>query len=382
MNAAPRRIVVWRVTTRCNLDCAFCAYSRALGGARTDADPAAVRRFAALLGADGTTSGRDTLISFLGGEPLIWPPLGNLARACKHECGLRTGVTTNGTTLGAVDARQRLRDDMDEVTVSVDGLGAFHDHVRAAPGGFAAVRDGVTRLCGEIARAGAGPRVRVNTILMRGSVESFEGFCIEIASWGVAEVTFNALGGRDRPECYPANRLTADQVAQFAAVLPDIRTRMFASGLTVRGGEAYLARMFASARNETLPVADCEPGTEFLFIDEHGRVAPCHFTAESYGVPLAAIRTLGDLRALPARCAASGSMAARAALPPSTSAFSAAPGPTRRSRRRWHRPASSRSTSTPATGARPATGPPTSTPAIRRSTPAIHSRSSSCRACR
>jgi len=301
MSALPRRVVVWRVTTRCNLDCAFCAYSRALGGPRRAADPADVRRVANLLGADET---HETLISFLGGEPLVWPPLYDLAHVCKYEFGLCTSVTTNGTTLGAADARRQLRETMDEVTVSVDGLGALHDRVRAAPGAFAALRDGVSRLCAEIARAGSGPRVRVNTILMRGNIEAFEPFCAEIAAWGVNEVTFNALGGRDRPAFYPANRLAFEQVAQFAAALPGVRERMFASGLSVRGGEAYLARMAATARGERLPVADCAPGAQFLFIDERGGVAPCHFTGDNYGVPLSELRTPDDLSELPARWAA------------------------------------------------------------------------------
>ena len=40
---AERLVVVWRVTTRCNLACGFCAYDRALPFARRETDEASAR---------------------------------------------------------------------------------------------------------------------------------------------------------------------------------------------------------------------------------------------------------------------------------------------------------------------------------------------------
>ena len=50
-------------------------------------------------------------------------------------------------------------------------------------------------------------------------------------------------------------------------------------------------------------IADCGPGERYLFIDETGRVAPCSFTTEEYGIPLKAV----DIASLPARFTAARS---------------------------------------------------------------------------
>ena len=42
-------IVVWRITTRCNLSCPFCAYDRRLPFDRSSADPETIRRFLEIL---------------------------------------------------------------------------------------------------------------------------------------------------------------------------------------------------------------------------------------------------------------------------------------------------------------------------------------------
>lgn len=68
-------IVLWRVTERCNLACGFCAYDRRLPGIRLEAQSADVKRFAGLLGAYQQVTGTRVLVSWLGGEPLLWEPL-------------------------------------------------------------------------------------------------------------------------------------------------------------------------------------------------------------------------------------------------------------------------------------------------------------------
>jgi len=49
------------------------------------------------------------------------------------------------------------------------------------------------------------------------------------------------------------------------------------------GGDEYVTRIRASALDERIPIADCEPGEHFLFIGRSGRVSPCAFTTFDYG---------------------------------------------------------------------------------------------------
>jgi MoaA/NifB/PqqE/SkfB family radical SAM enzyme len=296
---SPDLVVVWRVTERCNLGCAFCGYSRHIRRRRATADPRQILAFGALLGEYQAAAGRTVRVSWLGGEPLTWPPLVELAKVFRSAYQLRLGVTTNGVPLARAAMREHLVAVYDEVTVSIDGRGEFHDRCRDAPGLYGELRRSIAELRRQIDRAHSPLVLRVNTVLMRGNVAALEGLCRELAGWGVRELTFNQLGGNDRPEFYPENRLLPGQVEWLRRELPGLRRRMAALGLVVRGGDRYLERMACTARGVHIPVADCGPGQTFQFVNEEGVVSPCSFTSAGYGVPLDSLTSPADLERLP-----------------------------------------------------------------------------------
>jgi AdoMet-dependent heme synthase len=82
--------------------------------------------------------------------------------------------------------------------------------------------------------------------------------------------------------------------------LPGLQDRLARSGVRLCAGEPYLQRLHASAEGRAINGGDCAPGEKLLFIDEFGRIAPCSFTNDSYGVALAEVR---DIKSLPARFA-------------------------------------------------------------------------------
>lgn len=292
-------VVVWRVFEQCNLGCDFCGYSTQIDRPRAVADVEQVMRFGEILGDYSRITGRRVLVSWLGGEPLLWAELPKLSRLFDRALGVRVGVTSNGLPLGSAAVRESLVADYAQLTVSVDGVGAFHDACRNAPGLYDRIRRNVTALRAEADDAGSPLLIKVNTILMRGNVAAFEELCREVAGWGVRELTFNQLGGNDRPEYYPANRLLPEQVERFARELPGVRERVRPLGLVIHGSEQYLHRLDSTARGRRIPIDDCGPGAWFLFVDERGRIAPCSFTAGSYGVAWEKIATWRDLEALP-----------------------------------------------------------------------------------
>ena len=300
----PQLVIVWRISERCNLGCGFCGYSRALQRPRASADAGQIMRFGALLRGYSDTYGQRVLVSWLGGEPLLWPPLAEISRTFHHEFGLQVGVTTNGTRLQSSAVCGQIIDDYDQVTISVDGPGVFHDQVRAAPGLYGRLQAAVRTLREMKERAGHGPILKANTVLMRDNVAQFESLCGELAAWGVEELTFNALGGGDRPEFYDQHHLLPEQMAWLRTALPEIRARVAPQGLRICGNTAYLERLERAAQGVPAPVADCAPGQRFLFIDEQGRASPCSFTSHGYGIPLAALNHPHDLQDLPGRFAA------------------------------------------------------------------------------
>jgi MoaA/NifB/PqqE/SkfB family radical SAM enzyme len=294
-------IVVWRVTQKCNLSCPFCSYDQRVARPRTDADTDLIRQFGGVLAEYQRTSGDDVLASWIGGEPLLWPPLNELTVFFTEQLGLRVSTTTNGTTLGSPVVREHLLAHYAELTVSVDGIGNVHNTLRGWPGGYQALRESVTWLAEAKRSRGRGPLLRANVILMRQTIASFEELCRELAGWGIAEITFNQLGGRDRPEFFPSHRLLAEQAQWLAHEIPAIRVRLAASGVQLKGGDAYLRRIVASTNSDHIAVQECHPGEQFLFVNEDGIVAPCNFTTNTYGVPLSELDGADALRQLPLR---------------------------------------------------------------------------------
>jgi radical SAM protein with 4Fe4S-binding SPASM domain len=129
--AAERRpIVVWNITRRCNLKCIHC-YS--------DSD---AREYPGELTWDQCRGVVDDLAQFgvpgvllSGGEPLIHPRFLDLASYARSK-GLRLTLSTNGTLIDRT-AAQRIKDTgFAYVGISLDGIGATHDHFRGRQGAF------------------------------------------------------------------------------------------------------------------------------------------------------------------------------------------------------------------------------------------------------
>ena len=297
---APRTLVVlWRITERCDLACPFCAYDRSLARARRSVSAGSVLAFGEVLGSYAReTSGR-VLVSWLGGEPLTWPPLPHVSQALCEQHDLALSLTTNGTRLHQPRMRALLLAHYAELTISVDGLGHVHDALRGRDGLFEHLARAVRQLADEKCMSGRGPLLRANVVIMRRNVAEFANLCGALADWGIEEITFNQLGSNDRPEFFPENRLSPVQVDQLALELPLLRTTLAQRGVTLRGDDAYLGRIRASSTGLRLSPDDCAPGRQFLFIDEQCRVAPCGFTAMEYAVPLSQITTVDDIIGLP-----------------------------------------------------------------------------------
>lgn len=293
-------IVLWRTTTRCNYACGFCAYDRRLGGTRTEVTEAEATRFGELLADWSKARQTKVLLSWLGGEPLLWRPVWKVS-ARLADAGLAISATTNGSTLHQDGVRAAAIATFAELTVSVDAPASIHDRLRGRAGAWDRVRDGVRAL--GAARGGAALRLRANVVLMRETIGQFADLCTALADWGVDEITFNQLGGRDRPAFFPAQRLRPIEIAILETTLPELRRKLAARGVLLCGDARYIDRLRASASGEALPIEDCQPGRRFLFIDELGMASPCSFSGDAYGVPIASLRTVADLDALPVRFA-------------------------------------------------------------------------------
>lgn len=293
--AKPQLVVVWRVYEPCNLACHFCGYSREIIRKRNITNSEHILAFGKTLSDFQRETGTEVLVSWLGGEPLLWKELPKLSEIFRQELGIKLGITTNGTLLERENIRTMLRKDYSLLTISLDGFSAIHDFHRCETGLYEKIKKYIGILLDEIACTGSSLKLRINTILMRENIHDFESFCMEVANWGVQELTFNQLGGIDRPEFYPDHRLLPKQVELFATDFPRIQMEAYAKGLAIFGRQPYLERLIATSRDTPIPIEDCNPGRKFLFINEENLVSPCNFTTDGYGIPLS---TLKDVAAL------------------------------------------------------------------------------------
>ena len=295
-------IVLWRLTTACNLACGFCAYDRRLRMPRIQADPVEVERLGILLGAYRAATGEDVLLSWLGGEPMLWPGVLPLSRRLRERHGLRVSVTTNGTTLRRPGHAVAMAMAFDEVTVSVDGLAGTHERLRGWRGGWARLAEGIQQLADQRVNRPA-MRLRANVVLMHDTLPEFQGLCDRLADWGIDEITFNQLGGRDRPDFHRGQALRVQDVLALRSIIPELVARMASRGVRLSANEPYLERLAATAAGRAIAIEDCEARRPTVFIDEHGRIASCSFTLDHHGLPAEAVRTVADVAALRGRLA-------------------------------------------------------------------------------
>ncbi|MBI2859941.1 MAG: radical SAM protein [Chloroflexi bacterium] len=140
---APRPVVVWNCTRRCNLECLHCYASAGNQRSPDEMDTAAARAFINDLADFGVP-----VLLFSGGEPMLRQDLFELA-ALARERGLRVALSTNGTVIDHRQAGRLGELGFAEVGISLDGIGANNDHFRGRNGAFQAALRGI-RYCVDL----------------------------------------------------------------------------------------------------------------------------------------------------------------------------------------------------------------------------------------
>ena len=121
-------VVVWNVTSRCNLSCTHCyAATEGCSDELTTDEALALIDDLAAFGAP--------VLLFSGGEPLARPDILTLARHAAGQ-GMRVVFSTNGTLIDARMAAEFKAIRLSYAGISIDGMEAVHDRFRACPGAF------------------------------------------------------------------------------------------------------------------------------------------------------------------------------------------------------------------------------------------------------
>ncbi len=289
-----KRVIVWRITQNCNMNCLFCSYSNEVKRLRNDADYDEVSSLIDVLGKYKQQTNCEILVSWIGGEPFLFKEILPLSKKLM-TLGIDVSTTTNGILLSSEKIRKNVIENFSEIVFSLDGFQKCNDRIRKMSGHFDLVVQNITRLNQERKAANSNLKIKINTILLRENIGQFKEFCKLLVKIGVDELTFNQLGGYDRPEFYDDNRLLTEQVDEFIKVLSDIKNDFYNDGLIIHGSKDYLDRIVYSTDNKKISVDECNPGEWFWFINESGFISPCSYTSYEYKASINGIKTFEDI---------------------------------------------------------------------------------------
>ncbi len=126
------RYLFFELTDKCNLNCRHCG-SACTGKNSTFLEYDIVNKTMADVKKKYGTD--EIMICLTGGEPLLHPAIYDVIRSA-HTMGFPVGITTNGTLIDNMSAKQLEQAGLDTIAVSIDGIGEIHDSFRLVRGSF------------------------------------------------------------------------------------------------------------------------------------------------------------------------------------------------------------------------------------------------------
>lgn len=195
-------IVVWNITSCCNLKCLHCYND---SGANVRSSEATTQEAKVVLD-DLATYGVPSVL-FSGGEPLTRKDLFELI-AYAGDRGLRTVISTNGTLISPAKAAQIKKNGVSYVGISLDGIGRVNDQFRGVEGAFDQAVAGI-RNCME-----AGVRVGLRLTLTKRTVQDIEQLFEFFEKEGIERACFYHLVPSGRGQNIFGDDLTHAQSRQ------------------------------------------------------------------------------------------------------------------------------------------------------------------------
>ncbi|MFT3713741.1 MAG: radical SAM protein [Archangium sp.] len=262
------RYVVWELTLACDQPCTHCG-SRA-GGAREgelsrEQALDVVKQLAAL----GCFE-----CALIGGEAYLHPAFFDVVRALKAH-GIRPTMASGGRSITPQLAREMADAGLYSVSISVDGLEATHDLMRANRGSFRQALSALESL------AAAGIRTSANTNFNRLNESDLEPLYAVLKAAGIrawqVQVTVPLGRAADRPAMLfqPWDLLT------FLPRLAELKKRAWQDGIVVQPGNnlGYFGPEETVLRSPKPGMTDhfqsCQAGKQLMGIEADGAVKGC-----------------------------------------------------------------------------------------------------------
>jgi radical SAM protein with 4Fe4S-binding SPASM domain len=259
----------------CNLRCEMCNHWR-----ETQPPPLPIERFIEIL--DELASLGCRKVHFSGGEPLLRPRVPEMVEHAT-SLGMRATLTTNGTRVDKLLARQLVESGLRSVNLSIDSPNRkIHDRMRGVDGAWKKA----CRAVGYFQRYAHKGKlaIRINTVISRSNYASLAGLPDFTKKLGADFINLIPVDGHSNESLL----LHRDQIQEFnAAIAPQIAERGLALGLIQAEDQAYpfghSAPELKRARKGEYALGwydrhPCFAPWTHSLIDFNGNVYPCCMT--------------------------------------------------------------------------------------------------------
>lgn len=229
LNAHPYKplYVKIKVFYGCNLKCEMCNHWR-----DTREPPVSVQRFMEVLTELGELGTKK--VHFSGGEPMLRPQMPELIRHAASQ-GMRVTMTTNGTLIDKIKARELVEAGLRGVNISIDSpVRKMHEKIRGVQGAFKATTRAVRSF--QRYKHKGKLTIRINTVVSRTNyttLESLPDLAHELGADGI-----NLIPVDDH--CGEILSMRKKDIALFnSEIAPRLAERALALGLMVSDEEAF-----------------------------------------------------------------------------------------------------------------------------------------------
>ena len=261
---------VWELTLRCDQACRHCG-SRAGPAREGELSDDQVLDTALQLVSLGTRE-----VTLIGGEAYLHPQLEDIIRVLHHG-GVRVTMQTGGRRVDVAMCR-RLKDaGLAAIGVSIDGLQAVHEQLRAVPGGFQACLDALdaAREVGMTATT----NTQINQLNM-GQLEQLAALFQRhaVRAWQV-QLTVPMGRAADQPDWIVQPWMMLDIVQRLADIQRDAVSREVPFEVFAGNNIGYFGPHEAILRSRPGAGAThwngCRAGMQVLGIEADGTVKGC-----------------------------------------------------------------------------------------------------------
>ncbi len=277
---AERPLVVWNMTTRCNLHCAHCYNRSGEAGAETGLTTAEAEAMI-----DDLARMKVPVLLFSGGEPVLRPDLFQLGEYATAR-GVRAVLSTNGTLITEEVAVSLAKAQFQYIGISIDGLAAVHDAFRGRPGAFEEAWEGLRNAQKAGLRTGVRFTVTQDNIddlpsvLARAVEEKVDRFCLYhlVYAGRGSEIAKRDLSIGQRREMIEWLLDKTEELHQQGKKIEILTTDNHADGVLLLRRIEQRDPARAAEVLELLGLhGGCSAGRKFANIDASGEVHACQF---------------------------------------------------------------------------------------------------------